>query len=95
MKAYKVGGYIRISKKNAERRYENGEIIYLCPFKLRPGEPWHPECAITKESYSDGDVQYFMSYSKIFEDVVREYTFYNCNYCAGKYPAYYIREVGK
>lgn len=94
MKAFRVGGFIRIHKKSAERRYDKGEVIYLCPEKLRPGPPWSPECAIAKDDYSR-DSQYFVAYTKDFNDVVNEYTHYNCFYKVGKYPAFYIREEVK
>ena len=92
MKSYMADGYIRISMVNAKRRYDRGEVIYVCPLKLRPGGPWHPECAIVKGDYSGSDVQCFLADSKEFEDVVREYAHYNCSYGTGRYPAYYIRE---
>jgi len=92
MKTYMMDGYIRISMKNAKRRYDRGEVIYICPHKLRPGGPWHPECAIARDDYSDEDTQYFLAYTKEFEDVVREYAHYNCSYGTGKYLSYYIKE---
>ena len=92
MKWYKLDGFIRISKKNAERRYNNGEVIYLCPHALRPGYPWHPEVAVTKTDLSqDCGAQYFVSNTAEFEKLVDDYKRYNCNYSAGLYPAYYIK----
>lgn len=93
MKLYKINGYQRISKKNAEHRYNNGEIIYLCPFKMRPGQPWNPEVAITKTDLKkDCGSQYFVTNTREFEKLVSDFAFYNCNFGAGKYPAYYIKE---
>ena len=94
MKMYRVNGYKRISKKNAERRYNDGETIYLCPHQLRPGKPWYPEVGIVKGDKVD-DCQYFVVASDDFEKVVSEFTYYNCNYEVGHYPAYYIKEVDK
>ena len=81
MKSYMADGFIRISKKNAERRYNEGEVIYLCPHKLRPGYPWHPESAITKTDFSEEVLsQYFVTNTREFEKLVSDFTHYNCNY---------------
>lgn len=90
---WKVNGYQRISKRSAEHRYNDGETIYLCPFLLRPGGPWHPEVAIAKANRAD-DAQYFTSSSDDFQKVVEEYVYYNCTYSVGQYPAYYIKKEG-
>lgn len=36
MRNIEIGGYIRISKKEAEKRYNAGEIIRLCACKVSP-----------------------------------------------------------
>lgn len=93
MRFYKADGFVRIAKRNAEHRYNNGEVIYLCPFKLRPGEPYHPEIAITKTDFSEKCwSEHVVPNTRDFEKVVDDFTFYNCNYSVGHYPAYYIKE---
>lgn len=92
MKKYKVGGYVRISKKTAERFYNQGKTIYLCPNKLRPGFYWSPEVAISKGDIADDGVQRFASDETDFENIVNEYAYYNCGNCAGRYPAFYVKE---
>lgn len=95
MKFYKVNGFARIAKKNAERRYKNGETIYLCACNLKPGVPWHPELAISKYGFIDescGEPEFFMGTDDDFNRVVNEFSYFNCNNRSGKYPAYYIRE---
>ena len=94
MKGFKINGLVRISKYNAKQRYNRGETIYICPFKLRPGGPWHPECAISMRC-PDGEVQVFAPSSNDFDSIVNEFAHFNCNYSAGKYPAYYIEEVDR
>lgn len=93
MKVYQVGEYRRIQKKTAKRLYENGEVVYLCPCKLRPGGFWRPEIAITKMKIDKlpGENQYFVSLTKDFEQVVAEYQYYNCNTETGRTPFYYIK----
>lgn len=95
MKAIKVNGYIRISMRNAEKRFENGETIFLCPFKLRPGEYWYPETAIAKNGFPLCDGRVYKANSSVFREAVDEFTHYNCNYSVGEYPAYYIKEGKK
>ena len=94
MKQFKVNGFVRVSKRNAKLRYDSGEVIYLCPCKLRPGCPWHPEAAVMKESV-DVDSQVFVTGDKDFERIVNEYSHYNCARNVGEYPAYYIKEQWK
>lgn len=40
MNKIQIGGYIRISKKEAARRYNAGEVIRLTACKLSPVSPW-------------------------------------------------------
>lgn len=93
MKARIEDGFNRISKLRARKLYDDGKIVYLCPVKLRPGYPWHPEVAISKHNErTDGLAQYFVSDTNEFDKVVNDFTHYNCNWSAGTYPAYYVRE---
>ena len=55
--------YTRISKTTAKKIFESGREILLCPVYLRPGEPWHPECAIQKSEY---DFDEYISAFKIY-----------------------------
>ena len=95
MKMYSANGFKRVAKKTAERRYNSGETIYLCAHNLRPGGPWHPEAAVSKSNIDDCGYQRFVASDDEFESVVSQFAYYNCNTCAGRYPAYYIREDEK
>lgn len=82
---FKINGVtcVRVSKALARKAYERGLRVYFCPCKLRPGFPWDPECAITKQ---DSD-----SYS--FETVLNAFEFYNCNSNeVGRYTAFYMEK---
>lgn len=82
-----VGEFRRIQKRAARKIYESGEIVYLCPCKLRPGEPWYPEVPIT---LSDGT-----RYAPVaFDNAVDQFEFYNCKGEAGSYASYYIKVDG-
>ena len=40
MNRTQIGGYVRITKKEAARRYNAGEVIRLTACKLSPVSPW-------------------------------------------------------
>ena len=67
-----------MQKRTAKRIFYEGSIVYLCPNKLRPGDPWHPEVAV---SMMDGS----------FDDVLLQFRRYNCNPEAGMEIDYYVR----
>lgn len=78
---YTDGGktYTRISKVKARSAYNAGLEVVLCPVNLRPGAPWHPEIAISKER------------SESFERVLNAFEFYNTRDTeTGRYTAFYI-----
>lgn len=85
MKWSGIGGYRRVSKWIAKKLYDDGEIIYMCPCNLRPGEPWFPEVRVC---LTDGDGA--TSCPVDFDKIVERFAFYNCNNSAGYYPAYYV-----
>lgn len=88
MKWVNINGYQRISKSIARKRYNDGEVIYLCPCNLCPGGPWSSEVAVC---LTDGDGA--TSAPSDFDTVVNRFAFYNCNFESGYYPAYYIGAV--
>jgi len=82
-----IGDFIRVQKVRAKKLYENGEIIYLCPCNLRPGEPWKPEVSICLTDGKDAKIA-----PVDFDSAVDMFVFYNCNHRDGHYPAYYIKK---
>lgn len=44
MNKIQVGGFIRISKREAERRYNAGETVRFCACKLSPVNMWGCFC---------------------------------------------------
>ena len=82
-RTYTDGGktYTRISKAKARAAYNAGLELVLCPVNLRPGAPWHPEIAVSKER----------SESESFERVLNAFEFYNTRDTeTGRYTAFYI-----
>ena len=81
-------GFRRIQKRRARKYYEQGGEIYLCPYKLRPGEPWHPEAVAHMDGLEGRDA------SAAFDFMVDMFEFYNCNHQSGEYAAFYVKDVG-
>lgn len=51
MRNIEIGGYIRISKKEAEKRYNAGEIIRLCACRVSPVNVWGVYVDCQKEEF--------------------------------------------
>lgn len=82
MRLHNVNGFERISKAEARRAFNAGEMIYFCACNMRPGAPWYPETAADN---SDGGS---------FAAAAGRAAFYSCT-CAetGRYLAYYRAEA--
>ena len=52
MNRIQIGGYTRITKKEAARRYNAGEVIRLTACKLSPVSPWGCYSDAQRESYT-------------------------------------------
>ena len=88
-------GYKRISKKAAEKLYNAGEIVRICPIKISPVNVWGLFADCQKERFtpvSGGGFNATVARNREFETVVNAFTFYNCNAETGKYPAFYVKE---
>lgn len=83
MKNVNIDGYKRITKKEAARRYNAGEIVRICPVNVSPVNIWG--------MFSDAVNNHTAPICTDFETVVNAFTYYNCNSETGKYPAYYVR----
>lgn len=77
MNKISVGGFTRITRKEARKRYNAGEVVRLCAVKLSPVNMWG--C--------------FADCCREFDTVVNAFTFYNCNVETGRYPAFYVKGV--
>lgn len=73
--------YVRVSKTTARKAYDAGKTVVLCPCKLRPGAPWHPEIPI-RHSAEDPET---------FEQRVNNFEYYNLSAETGRYTLYFLR----
>lgn len=86
----------------ARKAYRDGKTVMVCPCKLRPGTPWHPE--VTVDTVIDGDnFNEFTSWQPEvtadtvidgydFDKFVLWFEVYNCNAQAGWYASFYVTE---
>lgn len=85
MNKISVGGFTRITRKEARKRYNAGEVIRMCAVKLSPVNMWGCFADCCREALSPR--------SREFDTVVNAFTFYNCNAETGRYPAFYVKGV--
>ena len=83
MNKIQVGGFIRISKREAERRYNAGETVRFCACKREAFSP------IAGDGFNT-----VVPRNREFETVVNAFRFYNCNGETGRYPAFYVKMEG-
>ena len=82
--------FTRVSKTAAKKAYMNGVTIALCPCKLRPGTPWHPECILRKTPGNDTTET-----ENELNSLLNQFEFYNCTNETGRYTAFYIEKENK
>lgn len=96
MKKICVDGFRRISKKEAEKRYNRGETIRFCAVKLSPVNLWGmfaDLCNYELRPLASDGFNTTVPRNRAFETAVQAFQYYNCNAETGKYPAYYVKEV--
>ena len=77
MRTVITNNWVRITKKQAEIRYKTNQDVYILPCNMNPDNVWQRPINMF---YPGRD----------FDQVVNEYSYYNCDNERGKYPAYYI-----
>lgn len=75
--------YERVNKAKARRMYADGETIFLSPCKIQPFNEWNKSESINNKG---------PLWEMCFDDFIREFEYYNCNYPElGKYASFYVR----
>ena len=75
--------YIKISKKHARERYDEGKIIRLMACNLNPKGYWGEPLPINNKQ------------GKSFDKICNEFSYYNCTRETGKTISFYITEEDK
>lgn len=68
--------YYRISKQAAKRRYDNCQKVYMIPCNLHPENIYFN--MVCPEFGGD------------FDDIIRNFMFYNCTAETGRYVSFYV-----
>lgn len=97
MRKISVDGFTRISKREAERRYNAGETVRMCACNMSPVNVWGAFADCKKTEFSvvgDNGFNTIVPRNREFETVINAFRFYNCNYETGRYPAFYVKMGG-
>lgn len=71
----------RIDKREARKRFYNGENIYIEPCKINPASKWMTHPIINKKEALSGI---------FFDGLVDTFEYYNCNSETGTYASFYV-----
>ena len=69
--------FVRINKKEARNRYNDGKAVFLMPCNIRFDNAWVQLYTINKKSGDD------------FDKLVNHYEYYNCDHERGYYASFY------
>lgn len=82
MNKINLGGYTRISKQAARKRFHDCKATYMTPCNFRPDSQWAQPVAIPVYDTHNS-----------FTEIVNAFEYYNCiNSETGKYAAFYVKE---
>lgn len=76
------GGYSRITKAEARKRYSSGASTYVLPCKMSPENHWSEPLLMVNDSMGT-----------TFECWLNGFCYYNCDRVRGTYPSFYIRDL--
>ncbi len=68
----------RVSKRAAQKAYDAGQKVHLCPSKLSPFGPWNIGITVSNET------------GHTFNDITEEFRWYNCSRTTGQYVMFYL-----
>lgn len=86
-----VNVYTRINKKEALKRFSDGETVYFTPVNCSPCSPIYRLSIGMNKQYKSGwyDLEAKTDH-EYFNYLLNQYEFYNCNSELGNYTAFYI-----
>ncbi len=83
--------FTRISKAQARKRFLAGKPVYIIAAKMRPGYPFSMGMLAHPAEYIER-VETGLDSGCPFDNMARNFTWYNCTYETGYYPAFYVEE---
>jgi hypothetical protein len=69
----------RVPKSVAQKAFEKGQSVILCPVEMNPASPWGVSALVDKET-AESD----------FERVVNAFEYYNCHAESGRYVKFFV-----
>ena len=80
--------FIKITKREAFKRFALGKIVVLCPCKCRPGLPFGPHSYISGSDVVVKGVAPIIAWKRMYDNWV----YYNATWETGYYAHYYKEE---
>lgn len=92
-----IGNYRRVTKTTAKKLFLDGHTIRVCGHKIDPTNNFYNlYFDYNLSRYTDNpDFEYELckyGLSGFFDYLINNFSWYNCNYECGYYPAFYICE---
>ena len=89
--------FIRITKREAQKRFSTDQAVFFCPCKMRPSFPWNPACLVLGKGYLERAERYRAhpvlwkgTLEKTAWDLAYQYwSHYNVSWEYGYYAHYY------
>jgi len=81
----------RINKRQARQSFVAGHPVVLCPCKLAPFGGFRPSCMVQRTVQAPEQYTERMA-DECFDNIVKNFEWYNCNYETGYYPSYWIKQ---
>ena len=83
---------MKLTKPQAIKWLKNNEFIDLCPCKLWPYGTFRPSVRIFREHILERCKEFNESFEEVFNDILRNFEYYNCSNETGRYIHFYTGE---
>ena len=82
MNKFKIEGFSRITKRAAEKLYEQGKTVYVSSCNMSPVSIWQPAIPINRQDEMG---------ESSFPARINAFEYYNCDRERGRYAAFYFK----
>lgn len=90
MNKVEMNGYKRITRKEAEKLWNENKTFYIDSNKMVPGNTWGTTQEIAGERMQERK-EAFAFTSTPFKSFVNNFQYYNCDNERGRYAAFYVK----
>ncbi len=90
----------RVTKREAQKRFNENKGVYLCPCKMRPGYPWNIAVQVFGKAYLE-NAETYRNHPDLWKGTPEQtawalmynnFAFYNLTNETGRYAHYYVEE---